>query len=203
MAANEGWYSAWFAGGWFPSVWFAPGDESHLAPEEVYRPTDAGIAPNNIRFEPIREAEARTTQRCGASFGVRKIAGRAAASPTRVSGGGGVCAVRVSLGRANGLARIRRPSGAVGGARSIAASGSACLSGEAAVSRSGCKGGAGIFHAGGAAAANIQRLSGLFGVELIHPTGIQNPTDDELVAFFYMSRRNRLTNVLTGNIRLV
>ena len=35
MAANEGWYSAWFAGGWFPSVWFAPGDESHLAPEEI------------------------------------------------------------------------------------------------------------------------------------------------------------------------
>jgi hypothetical protein len=35
MAANEGWYSQWFANGWFPSVWFAPGDESGVPVEEL------------------------------------------------------------------------------------------------------------------------------------------------------------------------
>lgn len=35
MAANTGWYGDWYATGWFPSVWFAPADESHLTPEET------------------------------------------------------------------------------------------------------------------------------------------------------------------------
>jgi hypothetical protein len=33
--ATEGWFSDWYANGWFPSVWFAPGDESHLTEEEL------------------------------------------------------------------------------------------------------------------------------------------------------------------------
>ena len=45
MAANEGWYQQWFANGWFPSVWFAPGDESHLLPEEIRSAPD-GVAPD-------------------------------------------------------------------------------------------------------------------------------------------------------------
>lgn len=35
MAANAGWFDAWFANGWFPAVWFAPGDESGVPPEEL------------------------------------------------------------------------------------------------------------------------------------------------------------------------
>jgi hypothetical protein len=35
MPTEPGWFSGWFANGWFPPVWFAPGDESHLTPEEL------------------------------------------------------------------------------------------------------------------------------------------------------------------------
>ena len=35
MATNEGWYSEWFANGWFPSVWFAPADESAVPVEQL------------------------------------------------------------------------------------------------------------------------------------------------------------------------
>lgn len=52
---NQQYWSAQY----FDPVWFAPADESHLTSDEVYRPTDAGIAPNNLKFEPIRDAEAR------------------------------------------------------------------------------------------------------------------------------------------------
>ncbi len=34
MAAESGWFPTWYAGSWFPSVWFAPADEEHLTPEE-------------------------------------------------------------------------------------------------------------------------------------------------------------------------
>jgi hypothetical protein len=37
MVANQGWYSDWYSTGWFPSVWFAPADESHLTPTEIRR----------------------------------------------------------------------------------------------------------------------------------------------------------------------
>lgn len=33
--ALDGWYSHWYAGGYFPAVWFAPGDESGVPPEEL------------------------------------------------------------------------------------------------------------------------------------------------------------------------
>lgn len=33
--ALEGWYSHWYAGGYFPAVWFAPGDESGVPPDEL------------------------------------------------------------------------------------------------------------------------------------------------------------------------
>lgn len=42
MAANQGWFGEWYAGGWFPSVWFAPADESHLLPDELAPPPGAG-----------------------------------------------------------------------------------------------------------------------------------------------------------------
>ncbi len=35
MAATEGWYAEWFANGWFPSVWFAPADETAVPPEQL------------------------------------------------------------------------------------------------------------------------------------------------------------------------
>lgn len=35
MAVDQGWFPDWYAGGWFPSVWFAPADESHLVAEEI------------------------------------------------------------------------------------------------------------------------------------------------------------------------
>lgn len=43
--AAEGWYSTWFANGWFPSVWFAPGDESGIPEDELrqeYRGNGSG-----------------------------------------------------------------------------------------------------------------------------------------------------------------
>ena len=45
MAANEGWYSDWYATGWFPSVWFAPGDAEHLTPGELNRPGPGSFYP--------------------------------------------------------------------------------------------------------------------------------------------------------------
>lgn len=33
--ALDGWYSHWYAGGYFPAVWFAPGDESGVPPDEL------------------------------------------------------------------------------------------------------------------------------------------------------------------------
>lgn len=35
MAVSQGWFAEWYAGGWFPPVWFAPGDESHLTAGEL------------------------------------------------------------------------------------------------------------------------------------------------------------------------
>ena len=34
MATKPGWFGLWFADGYFPSVWFAPGDDTHLTPDE-------------------------------------------------------------------------------------------------------------------------------------------------------------------------
>ena len=31
--AADGWYAQWYAGGWFPSVWFAPAHEDQVEPE--------------------------------------------------------------------------------------------------------------------------------------------------------------------------
>ena len=34
MATEPGWFGLWFSDGYFPSVWFAPGDDTHLTPDE-------------------------------------------------------------------------------------------------------------------------------------------------------------------------
>jgi hypothetical protein len=36
--ATNGWYSDWYANGWYPSVWFAPADESGVPPDELTPP---------------------------------------------------------------------------------------------------------------------------------------------------------------------
>ena len=43
MPTNQGWYPLWFADNWIPPVWFAPGDESSVPPEEL-RPQGGGKA---------------------------------------------------------------------------------------------------------------------------------------------------------------
>lgn len=62
MAADEGWFAQWFAGGWFPSVWFAPADEEHLTPPETWRPkyrSGAGFkAPVAPEIRPVEDDEA-------------------------------------------------------------------------------------------------------------------------------------------------
>lgn len=50
MAAESGWFYQWFADGWFPSVWFAPADDEHLAPEE--RATTGGARRRRINALP-------------------------------------------------------------------------------------------------------------------------------------------------------
>jgi hypothetical protein len=37
MAADSGWFYLWTESEYFPPVWFAPGDESHLTPAELRR----------------------------------------------------------------------------------------------------------------------------------------------------------------------
>jgi hypothetical protein len=60
MAANEGWFGDWFANGWFPAVWFAPSDESHLLPEETapsaYRRTHAQTSQNSAKRPALPRA---------------------------------------------------------------------------------------------------------------------------------------------------
>ena len=36
--AADGFFPQWFQAAYFPSVWFAPGDDEHLTPEERPRP---------------------------------------------------------------------------------------------------------------------------------------------------------------------
>lgn len=40
---QHGWFGNWFANGWFPSVWFAPGDESDVPPEELHPALEAPV----------------------------------------------------------------------------------------------------------------------------------------------------------------
>lgn len=49
----------WQSGSWYPSVWFAEADDSHLTPPERKPDTEQGIAPNFkwLKFEPLRNAE--------------------------------------------------------------------------------------------------------------------------------------------------
>ena len=51
MSATDGWYAQWFAGGWFPSVWFARADEIHLLPEEIR--TGGGRRPRITHLAPV------------------------------------------------------------------------------------------------------------------------------------------------------
>lgn len=37
MAADGWFYSPWFVSGYFPPVWFAPADETHIEPEKKRR----------------------------------------------------------------------------------------------------------------------------------------------------------------------
>jgi hypothetical protein len=57
MAANEGWYSQWFANGWFPSVWFAPGDESGVPVEELRQEYRGGTGRMLPARDPFADAD--------------------------------------------------------------------------------------------------------------------------------------------------
>ena len=54
MAANEGWYSAWFSGGWFPSVWFAPADESAIPAPDIRPDFATGLGATLVAKKPRR-----------------------------------------------------------------------------------------------------------------------------------------------------
>lgn len=34
MATDQGWFGLWFSDRYYPPVWFAPGDDTHLTPDE-------------------------------------------------------------------------------------------------------------------------------------------------------------------------
>ena len=55
MAINDGWFYDWFKNGWFPSVWFAPGDESGI-PDDELRPEYHGGGLKRIS-ERVPQAE--------------------------------------------------------------------------------------------------------------------------------------------------
>lgn len=194
MAANQGWFNEWFANGHYPSVWFAPGDESHLTPEETYRPTDAGMAPTNLRFEPIWDAEATPT-RAGAGFAARttKANGEANAPVGRVS-------VRISsmgaraTGRtpqANGYARPIRGGGALYATRAVSPVGDS----QTQVTRAGVQ----FVTRRGTASADAAAFAGRSVIEVltrgVRPQGVLNPTDEELLL---LVRRRMLTRTTSG-----
>ena len=60
MAANDGWFAQWFAGGWFPAVWSAPADESHpCCPRKSAPAAAAARASGTWRRSPSLVFDAR------------------------------------------------------------------------------------------------------------------------------------------------
>lgn len=52
MALDIGWFYEWYEDKYFPPVWFAPADDSHI-PEEELKPGAGGYG--NQRREPVRK----------------------------------------------------------------------------------------------------------------------------------------------------
>lgn len=56
MALNPGWFSSWYADSYFPSVWFAPADESEVPEEELRQDYRGGTGRMLPARDPFRDA---------------------------------------------------------------------------------------------------------------------------------------------------
>lgn len=192
MAASQGWYEQWFANGWFPAVWFAPGDESHLTPEETETRRPRRVNLRRIAAVEVAGAGVRLSVRAGP---VSVVAGRVAVTAAAAVSGARTCA------RA-GVARVACGVGApVLGARlRVARHGCTALAVRTAASFAGgwrIRVGHRRGTASGGAAADlwVPRVVAYSGSVKI--AAVRNPTDEELVLAM---RARRLTRGIPQRI---
>lgn len=170
----------YFSAQYFPPVWFAPADESHLTPGELAPDTSQGIARGWLALEPVLDVTADAS-----GYGARSGSGSAEAECGQLvvcvpsSNGARACSGRVLVSCSSEAGP--RGYGAYARARASFAEASTSV----VVAGAGSRSGSGVVFPSGDSAAHPRSCRAYAGgVVTLRCDAVKNPTDEEIIAWY-------------------